>query len=48
MERSEKTLERRIEALALTLYDQLNPDPDKVIRVSKDECIRRARQQLSK
>ena len=35
-----------VEQLALALYDQLNPQPDVKINVSKAECIRRARAQL--
>lgn len=35
-----------VEAEALRLYDKLNSDQDKVIRVSKAECLRRARRAL--
>lgn len=38
---------QQIEELALKLYDALNPEPDKVVRVSKDECIRRAKFKLN-
>lgn len=30
------------------LYDQLNPEPEKMINVSKAECIRRVREKLNK
>jgi len=33
----------KIEAIALNLYDRLNPDSDNVVLVSKAECLRRAR-----
>jgi hypothetical protein len=36
-----------IEAAALALYDELNPDWQREVLVSKDECIRRAREQLA-
>jgi len=32
-----------IETEALRLYDKLNAQPDKIVRVSKAECLRRAR-----
>lgn len=35
-----------IEVLALKIYDRLNPDQDRVIKVSKAECIRMATKQL--
>lgn len=36
-----------IEKLALRIYDELNPEPNKVITVSKAECIKLAQQRLS-
>jgi hypothetical protein len=36
----------RVEALALRLYDQYNPQSDKVINVSKAKCLAEAREKL--
>lgn len=46
-EQAERRRDRAlVEAEALRLYDKLNPAPDKVVRVSKAECLRRARRAL--
>lgn len=43
-ERAKRRRDRElVEAHATKLYDELNSQPDKVIRVSKAECLRRAR-----
>lgn len=39
-----KSHREAVEKEALRLYDKLNPEPDKCIRVSKAECLRRAAQ----
>lgn len=36
--------EDSIERLALQMYDELNPDYQREVRISKAECIRRARE----
>jgi hypothetical protein len=36
----------KIEGEASKLYDELNPDQMMVVRVSKAECIKRARKKL--
>jgi len=46
-ERAERRREAAlVEKEALRLYDKLNPRADEVVRVSKAECIRRARRAL--
>ena len=37
---------REVEAEALRLYDKYNPEPDSVINVPKDVCIRQAQRKL--
>ena len=37
-----------IEVEALRLYDLYNPHPDVTINVSKEQCIREAKQNLAK
>lgn len=41
-----KKQSEEVEALALKLYDKLNPRPDVKINVGKQECINRARRKL--
>lgn len=46
-ERAERDRQRGlVETKALRMYDKLNRDQDVVIKVSKAECIRRARNAL--
>lgn len=46
-ERADRRRDRaKVEAEALRLYDKFNSEPDKIVRVSKAECIRRARRAL--
>jgi hypothetical protein len=36
----------RVERLALRLYDRMNPDQDRVINISKEECLQAAMARL--
>lgn len=37
-----------IEREAMRLYDEYNPEPNKIIHVSKHECLRQAKAKLLK